>query len=84
MQALWKYHPARLTGRKEEAGEDSMIARMSNLDSIQDNARQWGRDAAIRWLMRRNNWNLATTLAAIRIHKQLFAEECNLADWQPE
>lgn len=75
MFALWLYHPSRLTGRKEEAGKDSIITRMDNLDSIQDNTRQWGRDAAIRWLMRKNNWNLATTLAAIRIHKQLLAAE---------
>lgn len=85
MFALWLYHPSRLTGRKEEeAGKDSIITRMDNLDAIQDNARQWGRDAAIRWLMRKNGWNLKTALAAIRIHRQLYAIECYLETWQAE
>ena len=82
MFALWLYHPARLTGSKEEAGKDSIIARMDNLDSHQENVRLWGKDAAIRWLMRKNGWNLSTALAAIRLDRQLYAAEYERAGWQ--
>ena len=78
MFALWQYHPILLTGKKVKAGKDSIITRMNNLDAIGEKIRHWGKDAAIRWLMRQNGWNLATTLAAIRIHKQLFAIENDL------
>lgn len=82
MFALWQYHPARLTGSKEEAGADSIITRMDNLDSISEKVRLWGKDAAIRWLMRKNGWNLKTALAAIRLDRQLYAAEYDLAGWQ--
>ena len=82
MFALWRYHPTRLTGRKEEAGRDSIIARMDNLDFFEENVRLWGKDAAVRWLMRQNGWSLATARAAIRLHKQLHATEYELASWQ--
>lgn len=80
MFSLWQYHPARLTGRKEEEEKDSIITRMDNLDSIPENARLWGKDAAIRWLMRKNGWNLPTALAVIRLARQLYAAE--LAEWE--
>ena len=82
MFALWMYHPARLTGHNEEAGKDSIIARMDNLDFFEENVRLWGKDAAVRCLMRQNGWSLATALAAIRLHKQLYVAEYDLASWQ--
>lgn len=81
MFAIWQYHLAGLTGNKEEeAGKDSIITRMGNLDSIQEKARLWGKDAAIHWLMRKNGWNLPTALAAIRLARQLYVAE--LAEWE--
>lgn len=84
MYALWMYHPTRLSGRDPlaEIEKDSMLARMVNLDDFRVNIRCWGKDAAIRWLMRQNGWNLATALAAVRLARQLSASNESPDAWE--
>ena len=50
--------------------------RMSNIsECVGSGIKRYGRDAAIRQLMRQNGYNYATALRVITLEKQLFVSE---------